>query len=150
VSGQILTRSERRQMERAKEKHVRKLMSGGYNEWNDVTDEPKTRQIILKLKTVPKKVYTNGMFVVQVYDAPNAWGAERVMIRWNDARPDHDWSLFQRIKNDLFGEHRVALEVYPSEEHKQDVANMYWLWVLPEGFDCPIEVKRKLKDQADE
>lgn len=64
------------------------------------------------------------------------------MIRWNDARPDHDWAMFQRVKNDIYGPDRVALEVYPSETNKQDVANMYWLWVLPEEYDCPIEIKR--------
>lgn len=137
----IQTRSERRQMQRAKEKHVRKIMEGGYNEWKDITDDEHTQSIMKDLKNIPKKVYLNGMFIVQIYDTPNAWSAERVMIRWNDARPDHDWALFQRIKNDLFGEDRVALEVYPSEEHKQDVANVYWLWVLPKGFDCPIEWK---------
>ena len=139
-----MTRSERRQMERAKEKHIRKCMSGGYGEWRDVTNEEHTQNLIAQVKHKPKKIFMNGMFVVQVYDTPNAWGAERVMIRWSDARPDHDWSLFQRIKNDLFGPSRVALEVYPSEKHKQDVANMYWLWVLPEGFDCPIEFKIKI------
>lgn len=137
----ILTRDERRAMERAKEKHVRKLMQGGYNEWRDITNEPHTKSILEGMQNIPKKVYMNGTFTVQVYDTPNSWGAERVMIRWNDARPDHDWSLFQRIKNDLFGQDRVALEVYPSERHKQDVANMYWLWVLPKEFDCPIEFK---------
>lgn len=139
----ILTRDERRQMQRAKEKHVRKLMENGYNEWSDVTDDSHTKSIMKDMKHVPKKVYTNGLFVVQVYDTPNAWNAERVMIRWNDARPDHDWSLFQKIKNDLFGEDRVALEVYPSEKQKQDVANVYWIWILPKGFDCPIEWKSR-------
>ena len=92
---------------------------------------------------IPFKVLVNGLFVVQLYDTPNEWNAIRMMIRWADARPDHDWSMFQRIKNDLFGSDRVALEVYPSEKNKQDVANMYWLWVLPASFNCPIEVKRK-------
>jgi len=137
----ILTRSEKRQMERAKEKHIRSLMSGGYNEWKDITNDEHTKKVMSQLSNKPKKVFVNGLFIVQIYDTPNSWGAERVMIRWNDARPDHDWSLFQKIKNDLFGIDRVALEVYPSEFHKQDVANMYWLWVLPKGFDCPIEYK---------
>lgn len=139
---QILTRSERRQIERAKEKHINKLMKGGYGPWKDVTEEEQTKNTMAKVNIKPSKVWLNGMFIVQIYETPNAWGAVRVMIRWTDARPDHDWALFQRIKNDLFGPERVALEVYPAESNKQDVANMYWLWVLPEGFDCPIEVKR--------
>lgn len=140
--NKILTRQERRQMKRAKEKHIAKLIAEGYNDFKDITNEEHTRSVIDSVKINPKKVYVNGLFVVQVYDYPCTWGnVERVMIRWNDARPDHDWALFQKIKNDLFGEHRVALEVYPSEENKQDVANIYWIFLLPDGFDCPIEAK---------
>ena len=146
--GVTLTRSERRQLERAKEKHIRKLMEGGYDEWKDVTENQHTINVLGGSKARPKKVYMNGCFVVLIFDdKPNAWGAELVMICWNDARPDHDWGLFQKVKNDLFGTDRVALEVYPSEEHKQDVANLYWLWVLPKGFDCPIEWKHRTRNE---
>ncbi|CAB4150036.1 hypothetical protein UFOVP558_63 [uncultured Caudovirales phage] len=146
--SQILSRSERRAMERAKEKHIKNLVAGGYGEWKDITDSDQTRATIASMRSqgmtnIPVKVWVNGLFVVQAFNDKNSWGAIRLMIRWADARPTHDWSLFQRIKNDLFGPDRVALEVYPAEKNKQDVANMYWLWVLPPGFDCPIETKRK-------
>jgi hypothetical protein len=143
MRGNILTRSERRQMERAKEKHVAKLMSGGFTPFKDITNDEHTQEILAKSNIRPDQVFTNGLFVVQVFDFPCDWpGVKRVMIRWNDARPDHDWAMFQKIKNELFGPERVALEVYPAESNKQDVANIYWLFVLPEGMDCPIEVKR--------
>lgn len=141
--NQILSRSERRAMERAKEKHIRNLVAGGYGQWKEITNDPHTIETMAKVSVKPSRVWVNGLFIVQEYLTPNAWGAVRVMIRFADARPDHDWGLFQRIKNDLYGPERVALEVYPSEYNKQDVANMYWLWVLPEGFDCPIEMRRK-------
>jgi hypothetical protein len=118
-------------------------MSGGFNEWRDITDEPRTQMLMREASVPAEKVYMNGLFVVQVYPHHCAWGdVKRVMIRWADARPEHDWALFQRIKNELFGPDRVALEVFPSEQHKQDVANVYWMFVMPEGFECPIEVKR--------
>lgn len=142
MRNQVLTRSERRQMKRAKEKHVKSLMKGGYNKFRDVTNDPHTQDVIARTGIKPDQVFMNNMFVVQVYKHDNEWGADRVMIRWSDARPDHDWSLFQKIKNDIFGPERVALEVYPAESNRQDVANVYWLWVLPQGFDCPIEVKK--------
>ena len=142
--GQILTRAERRSMERAKEKYVAKLMAGGYDKWIDITHDDHVKDVMSRYEGMaPFQIWRNGCFIVQAYRHPNSWEAIRVMIRWIDARPDHDWALFQRIKNDLFGPERVALEVYPAESDKQDVANMYWLWVLPEGFDCPIEIKRK-------
>jgi hypothetical protein len=45
----------------------------------------------------------------------------------------HDWRHFQAIKNQLCGEERLAVEIYPPESQLVDEANEYWLWVLPEG-----------------
>lgn len=143
IKNQILTRSEKRAMERAKEKYVSELMSGGYNKFSDITERGQETHAARFMSNPPERVYLNNMFVVQVYDHPTIWGeTKRVMIRWNDARPEIGWSMLQRIKNDIFGPERVALEVFPAESNKQDVANVYWIWLLPEGFDCPIEWKR--------
>ena len=140
---QILTKSERRQLERAKEKHIKNLKKAGYGKFNDVTDHEHTRNVISKLNIKPFRVWMNGAIVVQAYKYPCAWGqCDRLMIRFGDGEPIHDWGLLQRIKNDLYGPNRVGLEVYPSETHKQDVANMYWMFILPEGFECPLEHKR--------
>lgn len=139
----ILTRSERRQLERAKAAHISRLKKAGYTKFIDITDHEHTQRIMMKLGTRPHKVWKNGHIIVQAYKYPCAWGeCERLMIRFGDGEPVHDWGLLQRIKNDLYGPHRVGLEVYPSEAHKQDVANMYWIFILPEGFDCPVEYKR--------
>lgn len=138
----IFTRDERRAMERAKEKHVKNLMKAGYSEFKDITAEAHDR-IGNKYGRAPDKVYQNGQFIIQVFEENNAWNAKKVMIRWLDARPEIPWAILQKIKNDLFGAEVTALEVFPKESNKVDVANMYWIWILPEGFDCPIEVKRK-------
>lgn len=53
---------------------------------------------------------------------------------------DMEWSEKQWIKNSLFGENRVAIEVYPSKERLVDAANMYHLWVLEEGFELPFGI----------
>lgn len=138
----ILTRHERRSMERAKEKHVKNLMKAGYSEFKDITKESLERLENVYFRP-PDKIYQNGQFIVQVFEANNIWNAKRAMIRWLDARPEIPWATLQRIKNDLFGEETLALEVFPKESNKIDVANMYWLWILPSSFDCPIEVKKK-------
>lgn len=140
----IWSRSERRALERAKEKHVRDLISGGYNEFKDITRQAQQTTTAQNSLNPPEKVYLNNCFIVQVYDQPTSWGmTKRVMIRWNDARPEIGWTMLQKIKNDIFGPERVCLEVFPAESNKQDVANVYWLWLMPEDFDCPIEWKRK-------
>lgn len=148
----IYSRSEKRAMERAKEKYVKDLMRGGYDKFRDITEEAHTKSTLMRHSSKPpEKVYLNSSFIVQVYDCPTSWGqTKRVMIRWNDARPEIGWAMLQRIKNDIFGPERVALEVFPAESNKQDVANMYWLWLLPEGFDCPIEWKRKESQTKDD
>lgn len=139
----IMTRKERRAMERAKEKHVATLMRSGFSEWTDITDLPNTKELTSKMNTPPFKVMMNGLFIVQMFKQDTSWGEViRLMIRWNDARPVHDWSMFQRIKNELVGEDRVALEVYPKSSNLVDVANMYWLFVLPAGSVCPIEMQK--------
>jgi hypothetical protein len=50
----------------------------------------------------------------------------------------HDWRHFQRIKNELCGPEREAVEIYPAESRLVDTANEFWLWVLPEGERLPF------------
>jgi hypothetical protein len=44
----------------------------------------------------------------------------------------------QRIKNELAGPERVAVEVYPPVSQLVDHANMYHLWVFEAGFALPF------------
>lgn len=68
------------------------------------------------------------------------WGIiEHVCIR-NQANTDIPWSEKQRIKNELFGEGAIAIEVYPSQDKLVNDANMYHLWIMPKGFDLPFGI----------
>jgi hypothetical protein len=81
-------------------------------------------------------LYANSKFHVHVRflsGAGNHAGALHLSIRHNDRRPVRDWRQFQRIKNELAGEEREAIEIYPAESRLVDEANSYHLWVLPEG-----------------
>jgi len=49
-----------------------------------------------------------------------------------------DWRDFQAIKNDLCGEHLQGVEIYPQEDVLHDTANVFHLWVLPEGIRLPL------------
>lgn len=44
------------------------------------------------------------------------------------------WPEKQRIKDELFGPDRMAVEVYPRTSQLVDEADMYHLWIFPEGF----------------
>ena len=48
------------------------------------------------------------------------------------------WRDRQRIKNELFGRDRVAVEVMPADADVIDAADMFHLWVLPLGETLPF------------
>lgn len=50
------------------------------------------------------------------------------------------WSVKQSIKNELFGENRIAIEVFPAEKNKVDVMDVYHMWVLPKDFRMPFGI----------
>jgi len=53
---------------------------------------------------------------------------------------DIPWAVKQSIKNELFGEDRLAIEVFPTEKALVDVMDCYHLWVLPKGFKLPFGI----------
>ena len=45
-----------------------------------------------------------------------------------------------QIKNELFGEQRLAIEVFPKQKNLVDVMDVYHLWVFPKDFDLPFGI----------
>lgn len=78
------------------------------------------------------------------------WGkVEHAAITYNgdeenlfsfDGSRDIPWSVKQEIKNEVFGEKRLAIEVFPAETNKVDVMDVYHLWVFPKGFSMPFGI----------
>lgn len=50
----------------------------------------------------------------------------------SEVRPT--WPEMQRIKDEIAGPDRTAVEVYPPKAQIVDEANMYHIWVLPSGL----------------
>ena len=87
------------------------------------------------------KVFRNSRYTVWIRESPlPEMGAVvlHLSIKRNDRRVIHDWRDLQRIKNELVGPEREAVEIYPAESRLVDGANQYHLWVLPEGFAFPF------------
>lgn len=61
----------------------------------------------------------------------------------NDGSGDIGWAIKQEIKNELFGENKVAIEVFPTESNKVDVMDVYHLWVFEKGFELPFGIHPK-------
>ena len=83
--------------------------------------------------------YLNNRYSVQISDHETSWGPViHLWIRRHDESMPRFWSDLQRIKDELIGKDRIAVEVFPEEENLVDEANMSHLWVLPEGFILPF------------
>lgn len=82
------------------------------------------------------RVFRNNRYVVMIGDNFKMTGgitAIRAMVQRHDDKPIRNhWAEMQSIKNDLFGVEVTAIEYYPSAIQLCDVANIYWLWILPE------------------
>ena len=85
------------------------------------------------------KACLNNVYSVQFFAHSTDWGViEHLMVRRHDAKPVRSWSGLQRVKSELAGTERVEIEVYPAESQLVDQANIYHLYVLPQGFELPF------------
>lgn len=77
-------------------------------------------------------------------------GPVHLSIRRRDRKAVHDWRDLQRIKNDVAGPEREAVELYPAEARMVDTANQYHLWVAPEGVQLEVgfAMGRVVADEA--
>ena len=92
--------------------------------------------------------YVNLVMSVQVSTHDTEWGRiTHLWVRRHDQKP-LIWRDMQRVKNELVGERRVGIEVYPPSADVIDQANIYHLWVLPEGFRLPVLVSMPRKEPA--
>lgn len=90
------------------------------------------------------RIAENGVFSVLVRDVETAWGTVRhAMITTPAAGMEPTWGERQRIKNELLGRERTAVEVFPAVSELVDGANAYHLWVMPEGMALPFTLNSR-------
>lgn len=74
-------------------------------------------------------------------------------IKRRDKDVIRDWRHLQRIKNDICGPEREALEMFPAESRLVDTSNQFHLYVLAEGVRFPFGYETRLvvagTDEAD-
>ncbi len=61
-----------------------------------------------------------------------------LMVKRLDRDAIRDWRDMQRIKDELLGPEREAVELYPAQSRMVDCANQFHLWVLPVGQQFPF------------
>jgi hypothetical protein len=93
--------------------------------------------------------FTNNRYGVWFSEVETPAGpAVHLWIRRHDGARLRDWADLQRIKDELVGAERVAVEVVPARESLVDDANMYHLWVLPPGFELPFSLKATTQEET--
>jgi len=94
-------------------------------------------------------VLRNSRYQVIVRDRESPWGTiTHLSIRRLDRQPMHDWRVMQRIKNEVLGEEREGVELFPAESRLVDTSNQYHLWVLPAGMHFPFGYNERLVTES--
>lgn len=91
-----------------------------------------------------QRMVYNDLYSVQFYleEVPGYPLITRLLIRRNDGKAGVPWPHRQRIKDELAGPERQAVEVFPPADEVVDDANCYHLWVLPADQPVPFTLKR--------
>jgi hypothetical protein len=80
--------------------------------------------------------WRNNRYTVMVYDdSPTTHGPAIVVRIQNhtDTPIVNHWGTLRRIKSELFGNETTAVEYYPAESALENVHNIYWLVIYPDG-----------------
>jgi hypothetical protein len=84
--------------------------------------------------TAPDEYWVNKKFSVSIHTYNYKQGeGKKILISRNDGSKNVLWADKQRIKNELVGSDRFAIECFPLESNLIDFGNVYWLYVMPEG-----------------
>ena len=130
-----LPRSQRRILLR-QERKLRN--SGAWGTWETVTvprGVGRPDGWLREVRTAKK----NAVFSVLVRDLPD--GVMHLAVSsLSGTRPT--WHEMQRIKNELAGPEKTAVEVYPPADEVVDGADMFHIWVLPNGLQFSLACVR--------
>jgi hypothetical protein len=109
---------------------IPRFASGGWGPWEDrshLRDDPRAPIGL-------ERAWLNRTYSVQLV---RRGGLEVLMIRRHDGEAHFPWSDLQKIKDQLAGEHREAVQVFPRHDEIVDMPNMAHLWLVPDGERLP-------------
>lgn len=131
MGGRRMNRASRRQAEKVER---RSIALGLWAPW-ERHDFPKGSVGLSGWLFGIDRAYSNGLYAVLVrrLDADDA-GRLHLAIR-TPTNQEPPWRDLQRIKNELFGSERFAVQVCPPNSRLIDQADMYHLWVMPVGYE---------------
>jgi hypothetical protein len=77
--------------------------------------------------------YQNKEYVANLYDELEN-NMHHLAITRHDGSFINDWRHLQKIKNDICGSQRWAVQIFPSEKYLVDSTNVIHLWVALENM----------------
>lgn len=101
------------------------------------------RQVDNINKTREVDIYVNDIYHCIVREHPDY---THLSIKRLDILPIHNWRHMQQIKNDISGDEREGVELYPAMSRIVDAANQYHLWVF-RGYVNNIGFNERLVNQ---
>ena len=113
-------------------------------EWQDLPVDPALRDQYPAVRNV-RMVYRNDFWIVQVYEFTSAvlgpmlhLAIRSIAHAGTDRGIEPTWNELQRIKNELVSPESEAVQAYPRDADVMDQADMYHLFVLPQGWPLPF------------
>jgi hypothetical protein len=77
-------------------------------------------------------------YAVEVREVPTPVGVIAwLYVKRKDGAAITSWDDLQRVKNEIAGPERLAVECYPPQSHVVNKENARHLWVLPAGWTFP-------------
>lgn len=92
----------------------------------------------------------NGEYAAITREIDTEWGRVIHCALRNKNGTEISWKEKQWLKDSLFGEDRVAIEVFPQKDRLVDAANMYHIWIFEKGFELPFGIHDKDKSERKE
>lgn len=95
--------------------------------------------------------WVNNIYTVKVYYPDNSAACQFPNNKFTllsfrnhaNSHRAHDWRDMQRIKNEICGYERTAVEIYPPMSNLVDTCNQFHLWVYPEDYELDFGYKQR-------
>lgn len=89
--------------------------------------------------------WINATYSVQLIHHPSHPGIDHLLVRRHDEGLAFPWADLQRIKDRFVGRERWGLEYFPPAADVIDNANLRHLWVMPAGWEPPIQISDEVR-----